>query len=166
MSAEDIIQIKVSGRPVGILGFKAVLKELSSSAAELPDERLAGELLTRISIKNYIPAAAKTDYGKALVREFRRQLGQFVPQEKPTGPVIKVLGRGCNNCRELTQRVMDVLSELKLSADLEHVTDIREIARYPVLGSPALVINGRVVSVGSVPGKKQIAEWLKSAEVQ
>jgi protein-disulfide isomerase len=59
---------------------------------------------------------------------------------------------------------MGVLSELNLAGDLEHVTDIKEIARYGVLGSPALIINGKVLAVGSVPGKKQLAEWLTLAE--
>ena len=102
---------------------------------------------------------------RALVREFRRQLGQIVPEEKTEGLVIKVLGQGCANCRELTRRIMDIMSELNLAADLEHVTDIKEIARYGVLGSPALLINGKVLSVGTVPSKKQLADWLKQAGV-
>ena len=92
--------------------------------------------MTRLSKTNYIPEKVKAEYGKALVREFRRQLGQPIQEEKPAGLVIKVLGQGCNNCRELTQRVMDVMSELDLAADLEHVTDIKEIARYRVMGIP------------------------------
>ena len=163
MNDDDLLQINVSGRPVGILGFKAVFEELAPTLAQSPDDILAQELVTRLSKTNYIPEKVKAEYGKALVREFRRQLGQPVPEEKPAGLVIKVLGQGCNNCRELTQRVMDVMSELNLAGDLEHVTDIKEIARYRVMGSPALIINGKVLAVGSVPSKKQLIEWLKQA---
>jgi small redox-active disulfide protein 2 len=163
MSAEDLIQINVSGRSIGIVGFKTALEELGPALARAADELLARELLLRLSKKNYIPEAAQAEYGPALVREFRRHLGQSVPEEKPAGLVIRVLGQGCNNCRELTQRIMEVLSEMTLTADLEHVTDIKEIARYGVLGSPALIINGKVLAVGSVPGKKQLAEWIKQA---
>jgi|WetSurMetagenome_2_1015567.scaffolds.fasta_scaffold535892_1 hypothetical protein len=163
MNAEDLIQITIAGRPIGILGFKAVLEELGPSRSQAPDDLLAGELLARLSKTNYIPETVKAEYGKALVREFRRQLGQPVPEETPKGLVIKVLGQGCSNCRELTQRIMDIMSELNLAADLEHVTDIKAIARYGVLGSPALVINGKVLSVGSVPAKNQLIEWLKQA---
>ena len=138
--------------------------ELTSSLAKAPDEEIAGELIRRLSKKNYIPEKSKPDYARALVREFRRQLGQPIQEEKPAGLVIKVLGQGCNSCRELTQRVMDVMSELNLAADLEHVTDIKEIGRYRVMGIPALIINGKILSVGSVPSKKRLADWLKQAK--
>jgi hypothetical protein len=161
MSTEDLILVNVSGRSIGIIGFKSALNDLGPILSQVPDEILARELLAHISPKNYIPESAKADYGLALVREFRKQLGQSVPEEKPAGLVIKVLGQGCDNCRELTRRIMDVLSELNLAGDLEHVTDIKEIARYGVLGSPALIINGKALAVGSVPGKKQLAEWLQ-----
>jgi hypothetical protein len=164
MSAEDLILVSISGRTIGIIGFKSALDELGPILAQAPDEILARELLSHISPNNYIPDSARADYGQALVREFRKQLGQSVPEEKPAGLVIKVLGQGCDNCRELTRRIMDVLSELNLAGDLEHVTDIKEIARYGVLGSPALIINGKVLAKGSVPGKKQLAEWLTQAE--
>ena len=55
---------------------------------------------------------------------------------------------------------MEVLNELNLTADLEHVTDVKKIAAYGIMGSPALLINGKVVSVGQVPNKKQIKSWL------
>jgi hypothetical protein len=58
---------------------------------------------------------------------------------------------------------MDVMSELNLAADLEHVTDIKEIGRYRVMGIPALIINGKILSVGPVPSKKKLADWLKQA---
>ena len=163
MSDDDLLQINIAGRPIGIIGFKAVFEELAPTLAQSSDDVLAQELVTRLSMKNYIPEKVKAEYGKALVREFRRQLGQPIQEEKPVGLVIKVLGQGCNNCRELTQRIMDVMSELNLAADLEHVTDIKAIAQYGVLGSPALIINGKVMSVGSVPSKKKLIEWLKQA---
>ena len=163
MSDDDFLQINIAGRPIGIIGFKAVFEELAPTLAQSTDDVLAQELVTRLSRKNYFPEKVKAEYGKALVREFRRQLGQPIQEEKPAGLVIKVLGQGCNNCRELTQRIMDVMTELNLAADLEHVTDIKEIARYRVMGSPALIINGKVMAVGSVPSKKQLIEWLKQA---
>ena len=163
MSDDDLLQINISGRPIGILGFKAVFEELAPTLAQSTDDLLAQELVTRLSKKNYIPEKVKAEYGKALAREFRRQLGQPVPEEKIEEVVIKVLGQGCNTCRELTQRIMDVMSELNLAADLEHVTDIKEIARYRVMGIPALIINGKTLSVGSVPSKKQLTNWLKNA---
>jgi small redox-active disulfide protein 2 len=163
MSADDLLQISIAGRPIGILGFKAIFEELAPTLAHSTDEVLAVELVTRLSQKNYIPEKVKAEYGKALVREFRRKLGHPIQEENPPGLVIKVLGQGCINCRELTQRIMDVMSELNLAADLEHVTDIQAIARFGVLGSPALIINGKVLARGKVPSKKQLTDWLKQA---
>jgi len=47
-----------------------------------------------------------------------------------------------------------------LAADFDHEQDIKEIARYGVMGTPALVINGQVKSVGRVPPRDQIKKWL------
>ncbi|MBI5523254.1 MAG: thioredoxin family protein [Desulfarculus sp.] len=76
---------------------------------------------------------------------------------------IKVLGPGCSRCESLTASVMKVLNEMNLAADLEHVRDMMEIARFGVMGTPALVINGKVVCVGSVPSPRQIKDWLSAA---
>ncbi len=164
MSTEDITQIKIGSFQVGIIGLKEVMAELASSMAAASDEEVAGELIHRLSKKNYIPEKAKAEYGRALVREFRKHLGQDVsPSQEEQGLVIRVLGQGCANCHALTQRIMEVLSELKLAADFEHVTDIKEIARYGILQSPALVINGNVMARGTVPSKAQLIEWFKKA---
>jgi len=164
MVDEDITQLKIGTYQVGIIGLKEAVTELTSSLANAPDQEIAIELIRRLSKKNYIPEKSKPDYARALVREFRRQLGQPIQEEKPAGLVIKVLGQGCNSCRELTQRIMDIMSELNLAADLEHITDIKEIARYRVMGIPALIINGKTLSVGSVPSKKQLTNWLLQAK--
>ena len=58
---------------------------------------------------------------------------------------------------------MEILNELNLAADFEHVTDIKEIARYGILQSPALVINGNIMARGTVPSKAQLIEWFKKA---
>lgn len=55
------------------------------------------------------------------------------------------------------------MSEMKIAADLRHITDFKEIAHYGVLGSPALVINNKVVSVGEVPPKSKIRQWIIEA---
>ncbi len=77
---------------------------------------------------------------------------------------VRVLGPGCVNCQKLEQETLAALSELNLAADFEHVRDILEIARYRVLGIPALVINGQVKCVGRVPGREQIKIWLQEGK--
>ncbi|MBW1765300.1 MAG: thioredoxin family protein [Deltaproteobacteria bacterium] len=73
--------------------------------------------------------------------------------------VIKVLGPGCNQCDRLEREVIEVLCEMNLSADVEHVRDIKEIGRYGVMGTPGLIINGKVTSVGKVPPRAKLKKW-------
>ena len=77
------------------------------------------------------------------------------------GLEIKVLGPGCSRCNQLEKDVMAVMNELALVADIEHVTDINAISEYGVMGTPALVVNGKVMAVGGVPPKAKLKTWLQ-----
>ena len=163
MGTEDITQIKIGSFQVGIIGLREAIAELSVSVADVSDEEIREALLLRLSKTNYIPEKARADYGRALVREFRKHLGQEIaPDQSEPELVIRVLGQGCVNCHSLSQRIMEILSELNLAADFEHVTDIKEIVRYGILQSPALIINGRLATAGTVPSKAQLIEWIRN----
>ncbi len=69
---------------------------------------------------------------------------------------IKVLGSGCCRCNDLEERVKEALAELGVSAEVDHVTDFREIMRYGVMQTPALVVDGRVKVAGRIPGKSEL----------
>jgi small redox-active disulfide protein 2 len=73
---------------------------------------------------------------------------------------IKVLGPGCRNCVTLEQRTREALDSLGKDATIAKVTDFAEIAGYGVMATPALVVDGEVVSVGKVPTARTIAELL------
>ncbi len=60
--------------------------------------------------------------------------------------------------------VMDVMAEMAVPGDLTHVTDVKEIASYGLIGVPAVAINGKVVSSGIVPPKSRIRQWLQEAK--
>jgi len=64
-------------------------------------------------------------------------------------------------CDQLERGVREVMAELKLAGEIAHVTDLKEIARYGILGVPALMIDEKIVSAGSVPHKSKIREWLQ-----
>ena len=87
-------------------------------------------------------------------------MGKPYEEEVPGGVQIKVLGPGCPQCDGLEQELMQVMAEINLMADIEHVRDIKEIGKYGVMGTPALIINGKVKSVGKVPQKNKLIEWL------
>ena len=160
MSQEDLTRIKVNKQSVGIIGMKDVMEEMAEEYAKRPDAQVQTALIKRLSRKNYIPDQAKEDYGKALLLEFNKFLGRPYEEDVSKDLEIKVLGPGCARCDKLERELMEVLAEMNLAADLEHVRDIKEIGRYGVMGTPALVINGKVMCVGTVPTKEKIKEWL------
>ncbi len=163
MAEKDITQIKVGRFAVSISGIRQLTEEMAVTHADKTDDEVGSFMLDRLGQGNYIPSSAKEDYGKAFVREFRKFLGQPCTEDTPDGLDIKVLGTGCNQCRSLTRMIMEVLTEINLPAGVDHVTDIKEIARYGIMGSPALLINGRAMSVGSVPPRDRIKKWLIEA---
>ena len=164
MKQDDVTQIRVGGSPIGIVGLKAVIADVAEEYGERPDREVMEELLDRLCKKNYIPEKAREDYEKAFLREFKKFLKKPFEEETPEGLEIKVLGSGCVQCDRLEQELMQVMAKTGIMADIEHVRDIKEIGRYGVMGTPALLINGKVKSVGKVPARKQIRAWLTEAK--
>ncbi len=160
MSEDDTRQIKVGGHSIGIIGLTQVLEEVAKDFAERDDSEIQIELLRRLSGSNYIPASMQDIYTKAFLREFKKYTGQPYDEEVTEGLEIKVLGPGCSQCDMLDKILMEVLSEMNILADMEHIRDIKEIGKYGVMGTPALIINGKVMSVGKVPTKEKLKEWL------
>lgn len=67
-----------------------------------------------------------------------------------TGAGVKVLGSGCAKCNALEEAVREALAELNMDTAIDHVTDFAQIAAYGVMTTPALVVDGKVVSYGKV----------------
>ena len=164
MKQDDVTQIKISGSPVGIMGLKIVLQDMADHYADKPDREIVDELLTRLCKRNYIPEKVRENYAEAFLREFKKFQGKPFEEEPPEGLEVKVLGPGCVQCDRLEQELMQVMAETGIVADVEHVRDIKEIGRYGVMGTPALLINGKVKSVGKVPPKNKLKEWLEEAQ--
>jgi hypothetical protein len=57
--------------------------------------------------------------------------------------------------------ILAVLSETGIKAGLNHITDPNLIAQYGILPPPALIINGKVKSKGTIPPKSTIKKWLE-----
>jgi small redox-active disulfide protein 2 len=75
---------------------------------------------------------------------------------------IKILGTGCAKCHRLEQLTREVVVELGITADFEHVTEMPRIMAYPVISTPALVVDEAVKVSGRMPSKEEIAGWLKT----
>ena len=164
MGTDDIIQLRVGRFSVGIVGLKQTMESMAGEYAEQPDHEVEKELIARLGKRNYIPDRARAEYGKAFLREFRKFLGEEVTEDRSEGLEIKILGQGCAQCDRLEQELMTVMAETGVDADVDHVRDVKEIGKYGVLGMPALIINGKVKSVGKVPPRSKIIEWLKEAK--
>jgi len=75
---------------------------------------------------------------------------------------IKVLGPGCPKCQQTEKVVKEAVTEAGVDAQIEKVTDTMEIAGYGVFGTPAVVVDGDVKSVGKIPKKQDVIGWLNS----
>ena len=73
---------------------------------------------------------------------------------------IKILGPGCPKCQQVEQLVKEVVAESGVEAQVEKVTDIMKIAGYGVFGTPAVVVDGEVKSVGKVPTMEERKPWI------
>jgi len=76
---------------------------------------------------------------------------------------IKVLGTGCAKCKAVEKMVKEVLAELNIDAEVEDVKDMAKIMEYKVMMTPGLVIDGKVVSSGHVPSKKDVVRMIEEA---
>ena len=163
LQQEDPVRIRVTDCHVGILGLKQAFQEIAESHADMSEAEIESALLDRLSTRNYIANSARSDYGKAFLREFKKFLGQPYQEEADGAISVVILGPGCAQCNHLEQLVMRALVELELPASPEHITDIKEMTKYGFVPTPALIINGKILSKGTVPNIKKIKEWLKQA---
>ncbi len=74
---------------------------------------------------------------------------------------IKVLGPGCPKCQQTEKIVKDAVAESGIEATVQKVTDVMEIAGYGVFGTPAVVVDGEVKSVGKIPKKQDVLGWIR-----
>ncbi len=73
---------------------------------------------------------------------------------------IKVLGPGCPKCSQTESIVKEAVAETGVDAVVEKITDVMKVAGYGVFGTPAVVVDGEVKSVGKIPAKEEVKRWL------
>ena len=78
-------------------------------------------------------------------------------------PGVKVLGSGCAKCNALETAAVAALTELGMDPAIDHVTDFVQIAAYGVMTTPALVVDGKVVSFGKVLSKEEAKNLIQKA---
>ena len=80
---------------------------------------------------------------------------------KLEGPSVKVLGSGCTKCKSLETAAKEALEQLGMDTAIDHVTDFSKIAAYGVMTTPALVVDGKVVSYGKVLKTEEVVKILQ-----
>jgi len=73
---------------------------------------------------------------------------------------VKVLGTGCKKCNMLIDKVTQIAKENGIDIELEKVSELSEIMSYGVMLTPALVVDGEIKSVGTVPSDELIKRFL------
>ena len=76
---------------------------------------------------------------------------------------IKVLGPGCANCQKVEQLAKKVVATLSVDATFLKVTEMKDIKKYPILATPGLVINEKLVCAGRIPSEAEVTTWVTTA---
>jgi small redox-active disulfide protein 2 len=76
---------------------------------------------------------------------------------------VKILGSGCTKCNQLEVATKAALEKLGIDITAEHVTDFSEIAAYGVMSTPALVVDGKVLSYGKVLKVEEVVKIFQKA---
>ena len=76
--------------------------------------------------------------------------------------LIKILGSGCAKCNRLEQLTREAVAELGVEATFEHVKDMDKIMAYPIMTTPALVVDEVVKVSGRMPCKDELLGWLSA----
>jgi small redox-active disulfide protein 2 len=76
---------------------------------------------------------------------------------------IKVLGSGCETCKKVEAVARKAVTSLGLEAQVEKITDHANIMKYPILSTPGLVINEKLVCAGRIPSEAEVTTWLTTA---
>jgi len=74
---------------------------------------------------------------------------------------IKVLGSGCRNCEITANAIAQAAKDAGVEVKVEKVTDIAEIMAYGVMSTPGVVVDGKVVHAGGIPGPDQVRAWVQ-----
>lgn len=81
--------------------------------------------------------------------------------------IIKVLGPGCKNCKNLERVTREALEglgvEVGAEVSLVKVEDYPTIVGYGVMSTPALVIDEKVVLSGRVPRADEVRDLITAA---
>lgn len=155
--------LKIGTVSVGLLGLDVALSRVLAQ----PDLAVAAAVdlvYDEIVRHNYIPDSAAARYREALAQEIGRLRGG--PAATGGHLEVRILGTGCVACNNLQRLVFEIVAERGIKADVFQVHDPDEIFRFGVLQTPALLVNGRIMSAGRLPSRAEVEAWLVDSVAQ
>jgi small redox-active disulfide protein 2 len=75
---------------------------------------------------------------------------------------IKVLGPGCKRCQATQDMVEAAARDLGVEISIKKVTDYAEMAKYGIVSTPGIVIDGKVIHSGGLPKEDDLKRWLQT----
>ncbi len=81
---------------------------------------------------------------------------------------VKVLGPGCAKCYAVERAAAAALEMLRreqpeVAVSLVHLDDPMEIMDFPILFTPGLVVNEKLVCAGRIPKTAEVLGWYREA---
>ncbi len=76
---------------------------------------------------------------------------------------VRVLGSGCAKCKELERMCFNVAAENNIDANIQKISDLKEIMSYGIMQTPGLVINGEMKISGKLPSAPILLKWMQEA---
>lgn len=149
--------IRIGKSTIGLIGLDIALNQ--AAAKQMTEDEAVDFLFDIVQRQNYIPQGAEPKYREALQKAYHLHLHPDEQQNEV--PVIRIYGKSCVSCDNLHNSVREVLHSVGLAADIEKIHDPDEIGRAGIMITPALVINGKIISSGKWPTQAQLEQWIK-----
>lgn len=75
---------------------------------------------------------------------------------------VQVLGPGCPKCQQVAANVAEAAKAVGVEVEVEKVSKPMDIAKYGVIFTPGLAVDGEVVCAGRIPSVEEIKGWLEA----
>jgi len=79
---------------------------------------------------------------------------------------IQILGSGCTKCKLLFEHTQQAVKDAGVEANIEKITDFKEIMKFNIMSTPGLVINGKVISAGKLLSKEEIVIKIMNSQLE
>jgi hypothetical protein len=159
----SVSRVNIGGNTVGLVDLEEIFQEVKEAGFN-DKEQLKGLILDKVTSKNYIPSKMVPIYREDLYEEFLVFTGELVKRRSSSSAQeVRLFGACCSSCEKIDGMIKNILTRENIGADYQHITDMREIARAGIMGTPAVMVNGSIILSGHVPAENQLERMLLAA---